>query len=90
MRANEIIVEVVGSFIPKSAADLEDLENFVTNEEEEIDSVSTMFDNLNDPKYKQLEKDYRALMAVHNVITNNIRAFNKPELLNNNIFIYDY
>ena len=90
MRANEIIVEVVGSFIPKSAADLEDLENFVTNEEEEIDSVSTMFDNLNDPKYKQLEKDYRALMAVHNVITNNIRAFNKQELLNNNIFIYDY
>ena len=84
------LLEAVGSFIPQSAEDLEDLLAFVEQESDEIDGASLMIDDIDSPKYKQLEKDIRALAAIGSVIHNNIKAFNKPELLKNNIFLYDY
>ena len=84
------LLEAVGSFIHQSAEDLEDLLAFVEQESDEIDSASMMIDDIDSPKYKQLEKDSRALAAIGHVIHNNIAAFKKPDLLKNNIFLYDY
>ena len=38
---------------------------------------------------KQLEKDYRAIVAVQNVMKNNLRAIKNPHLMANSIFLYD-
>ena len=89
MRAQDVILEYVGSFVPKSAEDLEDLQSFVEQEQEDIDSASIMVDDDED-KAAKLTKDYRALTAIDYVIKNNVRAFENPELLKSNIFLYDY
>lgn len=85
-----MMFEVVKQFSPKSAVDLHELHDFVTNEQEDIDSASSGIKDIDSQRYKSLEKDYRALVAVEKVIHNNLKAFRSPDLLKTNIFIYDY
>jgi gamma-glutamylcyclotransferase (GGCT)/AIG2-like uncharacterized protein YtfP len=84
------INENTNFFQPKSINDLQDIKLFVENELEEINSQSFNVDDSESAQYKALEKDFKALTAIEYVINNNIKAFNKPELLNNSIFLYDY
>lgn len=59
----------------------------VRDEMERIDSASMAIQNSS--QYLALEKDYRALFAIENVIKNNIIA-QKNDRLDLNIFMYDY
>lgn len=71
-----------------SLEDLEYVMDVIRDEAEEVNSASMEYDETHS-RYKKLEKDYSALIAIENVIENNIRALKKPELLSSNIFMYD-
>jgi hypothetical protein len=60
----------------------------VQQEMEEVDDAS-MSSQEGDANYTGLSRDYSALLAVENVIKNNLKAI-KNNVMDNNIFMYDY
>jgi hypothetical protein len=76
------------NFADVKGPDLRSMLADVREEMEGVDDASEKYRS--DPaRHKALQRDYRALIAVENVISNNAKAI-KNNLLDTNIFMYDY
>lgn len=71
-----------------SINELERLLPIVRDKTEQINDITISFDP-DTKEYKQADKDITALIAIEYVIKNNIKALKKPELLGQNIFLYE-
>ena len=68
-----------------------DLRTMLADVREEMEAVddASMSSQEGDANYTGLSRDYSALLAVENVIKNNLKAI-KNNMLDTNIFMYDY
>jgi hypothetical protein len=71
-----------------SNPDLRTMLAAVREEMEAVDDAS-MDSKEGDANYAGLSRDYKALLAIENVIKNNLKAI-KNNVMDNNIFMYDY
>jgi hypothetical protein len=71
-----------------SNPDLRTMLAAVREEMEAVDDAS-MDSREGDANYAGLSRDYKALLAIENVIKNNLKAI-KNNVMDNNIFMYDY
>jgi hypothetical protein len=68
-----------------------DLRTMLAEVREEMEAVddASMDSREGDANYAGLSRDYSALLAIENVIKNNLKAI-KNNVMDNNIFMYDY
>jgi len=81
------VIDEHGTLDTFAPSRIDDLIEMLDEKMEQVDSDGMHYDSENDPEYKKVEKAYRALMAVHNVLQNHKIAQNNRH--QDSVFVYD-